>query len=112
MKWFEGLMVVVFVALALRSGWYWLRRPFESRAIADHVLYAIFVTGRVGLWLSVAGAFAIFLSLDTQGRAFADDANDFRWYVLVPGFLALLQLVGGVLLGRRGDAPQGATRPP
>jgi hypothetical protein len=50
--------------------------------------------------------------VDTQGRAFTDDALEFRWYVLVPGFLALLQLVGGVLLGRRGDGPQDATRPP
>jgi hypothetical protein len=111
MKGFEVSMVVIFVALGLRSSWYWIRRPFDSHEVVDHVLYAMYVTGRVGLWLSVAGAFAIFLSLDTRGRAFTDDANDFRWYVLVPGFLALLQLVGGVLLGRRGDAPS-ATRPP
>jgi hypothetical protein len=112
MKGFEVSMVVVFVALALRSGWYWIRRPFDSSDVTDHALYAMYVTGRVGLWLSVAGAFAIFLSLDTQGRAFTDDAFQFRWYVLVPGFLALLQLVGGVLLGRRGGGPQDATRPP
>jgi hypothetical protein len=111
MKGFEFSMVVIFVALGLRSSWYWIRRPFDSHDIVDHLLYAMYVTGRAGLWLSVAGAFAIFLSLDTQGRAFTDDAYEFRWYVLVPGFLALLQLVGGVLLGRRGDAPR-ATRPP
>lgn len=104
MRWFELSMVVIFVALGVRSSWYWIRRPFDSAEIADHLLYAMYVTGRVGLWLSVAGAFAIFLSLDTQGRAFTDDASDFRWYVLVPGFLALLQIVGGVLLGRRGGA--------
>jgi hypothetical protein len=103
MRWFELTMVVVFAALGIRSSWYWMHRPFDSDEVGDHVLYAMYVTGRAGLWLSVAGAFAIFLSLDTQGRAFADDANDFRWYVLVPAFLAALQLVGGVLLGRRGD---------
>lgn len=108
MKWFELSMAVIFTALGLRSSWYWVRRPFDSREIVDHVLYAMFVTGRAGLWLSVAGAFGIFLSLDTQGRAFTEDANDFRWYVLVPGFLAGLQLVGGALLGRRGDAPRDA----
>ncbi len=104
MKWFELSMVVVFAALGLRSSWYWIRRPLDSVEIADHALYAMYVTGRAGLWFSVAGAFAIFLALDTQGRAFTDDANDFRWYVLVPGFLAGLQLVGGMLLGRRGGA--------
>jgi hypothetical protein len=108
MKWFESSMVVIFVAFGLRSAWYWMRRPFESSEIVDHVLYAMYVTGRAGLWLAVAGAFAIFLSLDTRGRAFTDDAADFRWYVLVPVFLAILQLVGGVLLGRRGDAPRDA----
>ncbi|MEO8293756.1 MAG: hypothetical protein ABI635_11550, partial [Actinomycetota bacterium] len=54
-----------------------------------------------------ASGLAIFLTLDTQGRAFADEGNDFRWYVLMPGFLALLQLVGGLLLGRREGAQPG-----
>lgn len=110
MRWFELSMIVIFVALGVRSSWYWIRRPFDSTEVADHVLYAMYVTGRVGLWLSVAGAFAIFLSIDTQGRAFTDDGNDFRWYVLVPGFLALLQLVGGVLLGRRSGGAPGDAR--
>jgi hypothetical protein len=35
-------------------------------------------------------------------RAFTDDANEYRWYVLVPGLLAFLQLLAAVLLGRRG----------
>lgn len=103
MRWFELSVVAVFTALGLRSTWYWIRRPFESREVVDHILYAMYVTGRAGLWFSVAGAFAIFLSVHTKGRAFADDANGFRWYVLVPVSLAGLQLVGGTLLGRRGD---------
>ena len=104
MKAFEIALAVVFGALGVRSLMYWIRRPFESRQISDHLLYAMYVTGRVGLWLSIAGAFAIFLSIDTQGRAFTDDANEYRWYVLVPGLLAFLQLLAAVLLGRRGDA--------
>jgi hypothetical protein len=104
MKWFELAMVTIFTALGLRSAWYWIRRPFDSREVSDHVLYAMYVTGRVGLWFSIAGAFAIFASIDTQGRAFTDDANEFRWYILVPGLLAFLQLLAAVLLGRRDDA--------
>ena len=102
MKVFEAVMLVVFAGFGLRSAWYWIRRPLDSAEVSDHVLYAAFVTGRVGLWLSVAGAFAIFLSIDTQGRAFAEDAREFRWYVVVPGLLAFLQLLGSVLLGGRG----------
>ena len=103
MKAFEIAMIVLFVGLGIRSAWYWLRRPFESTRVSDHVLYAMFVTGRVGVWLSVAGAFAIFLSIDTQGRAYVDDAKRFGWYLLVPGILSFLQLLGSVLLGGRGD---------
>jgi hypothetical protein len=105
---FELAMVAVFAALGLRSAWYWIRRPFDSRAVSDHLLYAMYVTGRVGLWFSVAGAFAIFASIHTRGRAFTDDANEFRWYILVPGLLAFLQLLAAVLLGRRDDADLGS----
>lgn len=97
MKVLEVAMVVLFTVLGMRSAWYWIRRPFESRAVADHVLYAMYVTGRVGLWLSIAGGFALFLLLDMQVRA-----NEYRWYLLVPGLLAFMQLLAAVLLGRRG----------
>ncbi len=100
MKVLELVMLLVFLGLGARSAWHWIRRPFESAEVSDHLLYAMYVTGRVGLWLSIAGAFAIFLSIDTQGRAFADDAGEFRWYILVPGLLAFLQLLAAVLLGR------------
>ena len=93
----EIVALGVFLALGLRSAWYWIRRPFESADVTDHLLYAMFVTGRVGLWLSVAGAFAIFLSLEAS-----DDAAAYRWYVLVPGLLSFVQLVASLVLGRRG----------
>ena len=97
MKVFEVAMIVLFAGFGLRSAWYWIRRPFESAEATDHVLYAAFVTGRVGLWLSVAGAFAIFLTIDD-----VDEAREFSWYIVVPGLLAFLQLLGAVLLGGRG----------
>jgi hypothetical protein len=107
MKVFEVAMVVVFAALGLRSAWYWISRPFESTSVADHVLYALFVTGRVGLWWSVAGVFAIFLSI-SQGPTFANEAAAFKWYVVVPGTLAFFQLLGSVLLAGRADRPDPA----
>ena len=110
MKVVEIALIVLFAALGARSAWYWIRRPFDSAEVGDHVLYALFVTGRVGLWLSIAGAFAIFLTIDTQGRAFADDAAEFRWYILVPGLLAFLQLLSSVLLrGRDSELPPDRT---
>ena len=106
MKVFEAVMSALFAALGLRSAWYWFRRPFESTEVTDHVLYAMFVTGRVGLWLSVAGAFLIFLTIDTRGPAFVEDAGRFSWYAVVPGLLGFLQLLGAVLLGGRGGSDQ------
>ena len=104
MKVFEVVMAALFGVLGLRSAWYWFRRPFESADVTDHVWYALFVTGRVGLWLSVAGAFLIFLTIDTQGRAFVEDAGRFSWYAVVPGLLGFLQLLGAVVLGGRGGS--------
>ena len=105
MKVFELVMIVVFTALGLRSAWFWIRRPFASDEVADHLLYAMHVTGRVGLWLSVAGGFALVRFQDAQVRA-----NEYRWYLLVPGLLAFLQLLAAVLLSRRGDVSASANR--
>jgi uncharacterized membrane protein len=102
MKVLEMVAVVVFTALGLRSAWYWIRRPFASREVADHLLYAMHVTGRVGLWFALAGGFALVLLLDMQVRA-----NEYRWYLLLPGLLAFLQLIAAVLLSRRGDEDAG-----
>jgi hypothetical protein len=65
------------------------------------VLYAAYLTGRVGLWFAFAGAFLVFASIDTQGQAFVDEVRDRRWYVLVFVGLAVLQLVAGWFLGHR-----------
>ena len=101
MKAFEITLVVVFAALGVRSLVHWVRRPFESRDPRDHVLFALFVTGRVGLWFALAGLFMLYASIDTQGRAFIDDVRQYDWFVLVFVVLAALQLLGGYFLGRR-----------
>jgi hypothetical protein len=101
MKAFEIVLVVVFAALGIRSLVYWIRRPFESRDPRDHLLFAMFVTGRVGLWFALSGLFLLYASVDTQGRAFTDDVRRYDWFFMVFVVLAALQLLGGYFLGRR-----------
>lgn len=97
----EIALVGVFGALGARSLVHWTRRPFESRDARDHLLFAMFVTGRVGLWLALAGIFLLYASTTTQGRAFVDDVRRYDWYVMVFVILAAMQLIGGYFLGRR-----------
>ena len=81
------------LALAgLRSLWKWSRTNLDSAAPFEHLLYALYVTGRVGLWFAFAAVFI--------GYAVIDDVERYRWFVLLPIFLSAMQLVGGVLLGR------------
>lgn len=102
MRIIESAAAVVLAALGARSVVYWARRPFAAQDLTDHVLFALYLTGRAGLWFAFAGAFLIFGSIDAEGRAFADEAADRRWYLMVILGLALLQMVAGYLLGRRG----------
>jgi hypothetical protein len=97
----EVALIVVFAALGVRSLVHWIRRPFETRDPRDHLFFAMFVTGRVGLWLALAGIFMVFALTDTQGRAFVDDVHEYDWYVMVFVILAAMQFVGGFFLGRR-----------
>jgi hypothetical protein len=101
MRILEVALVAVFGSLGLRSLVHWTRRPFESRDARDHLLFAMFVTGRVGLWLALAGIFVLYALTETQGRAFVDDVKAYDWYVMVFVVLAALQLVAGYFLGRR-----------
>jgi uncharacterized membrane protein len=82
----------VLAVLGLRSLWRWSRTPLDSASPSDHLLYALYVTGRVGLWFAFAAVFI--------GYAVIDDVGRFRWFVLIPICLSAMQLVGGVLLGR------------
>jgi hypothetical protein len=100
----EIALIAVFGALGVRSLAHWIRRPFESRDVRDHLLFAMFVTGRVGLWLALAGLFLLYASTGTQGRAFTDDVRRYDWYVMVFVVLAAVQLVAGYFLGRRRPA--------
>ena len=101
MKTFEIVMVVVCGALGVRSLVHWIRRPFDSRDPRDHILFALFVTGRVGMWFVIAGLFLLYATTDTRGRAFVDETRAYDWFLLVFIALSALQLVAGYFLSRR-----------
>ncbi len=103
MRIFELVVAAVFALLGLRSLITWLRRPLDSPSLRDHVLFALWVTGRVGLWLAIGGIFLISALIDVQGRAFVDEWSRYRWYIMVPIGLAALQLLAGTALGRTRD---------
>ena len=96
----EVAIAVVFGLLGVRSLVYWLRRPMDSSVRRDHLLYALFVASRAGLWFALTGLFLLFAGVKTEGRAFIEDAEGFSWYYLVLAVPAALQFVSGFLLGR------------
>jgi hypothetical protein len=101
MKAIEIAMIAIFTALGIRSLVHWIRRPFEGRDVRDHLLFAIFVTGRVGLWFGLAGIFLLYALTSTQGRAFTEDARQYDWFVMVFVVLAAMQVLAAFFLGRR-----------
>jgi hypothetical protein len=96
----ELTVAAFFGVLGLRSLVHWLRRPMESEARRDHVLFALFVVSRAGLWFALMGLFLLYASVHTQGRAFIDDMARYKWYFVVLGVPAAVQFVTGFLLGR------------
>jgi len=98
---FEAAVGLLFVAGGVRSAVWWWRRAFAAADVTDHLLYALFLTGRVGMWFAFAGLFAIYASLDTRGQAFIDDVSAFSWYLMVFVVLGAMQFVGGQILSRR-----------
>jgi hypothetical protein len=95
---------IVFLILGLRSVVYWGTRAFAGADVQDHLLYALYVTGRAGLWFAFAGFFGLMTFLDSEDRTVVDRPG-YRWYVLVFLVLAVLQLLGGWFLGRRRGGP-------
>ncbi len=91
---------VLFAAGGLRSLWRWSRRRFEGTDPVDHLLYALFVTGRVGLWFSFAGLFLIYAATSVDGRP-TSELERYRWFLIVPIALAAAQLAAGYFLGHR-----------
>jgi hypothetical protein len=96
----EIVVASILALVGLRTLVVWSRRPFESRAIADHVLYALWIVAKAGLWFALAGVFVISATIHHQGRAFLDDWSSYRWYVLVPIGCAVVQALTAYALGR------------
>jgi hypothetical protein len=88
----ELVLGVILALNGLRSLWRWSRLHLRAFAPADHLLFALYVTGRVGLWFAFAALFI--------GYALIDRVDRFRWFILVPISLSAMQLIGGVFLGR------------
>ena len=107
MRTVELVIAGLFIMGGLRSLRAWSRRRFEGADVVDHLLYALYLTGRIGLWFAIAGFFLISASIDARGRPALDELTPYRWYLMVPLLLAALQLVAGYVLGRRSpDEPR------
>jgi hypothetical protein len=103
-RWVEVAITVTLGLLGLRSLVHWLRTPFAGEDGVDHALFALFVLGRVGVWWSLAGLFAIDTAVSghLRGRALTDEIRTrFWWYPVVVIAFTALQFVAGVMLGRR-----------
>jgi hypothetical protein len=124
----EFAIALVFAAGGIRSAIHHARRPFDSTDIRDQLLYALYLTGRVGMWFAFAGLFLIFAFAGTTdpvtgirapstGQVYIDDVSGYRGYVLVFAVLGAMQLLASWFLGHRGngssgDDPEGPTPRP
>ena len=118
MRPFEFAVALVLTAFGIRSAVYWARRPFESTAIRDQLLYAVYLTGRVGMWFAFAGLFYLFAFVGTTirspvsacprpDRSTSTTSSRYRWYVIVFAVLGAMQLLAGWFLGHGGPVDHG-----
>lgn len=107
MGWLEYAAVAFGAAMGIRSVLHWIHKPFEweQGVLRDQVWFAVFVTARAGFWFALAGAFAIYASIDTRGQAFIDEARDHAGYLLVLLALPVAQFVAAFFLSR-GNEPE------
>jgi hypothetical protein len=99
----ELVLAGLFALGGVRSFVVWVARPIDSDALRDQLSYALYRTGRIGLWFAVAGIFLLPTLIGREGRAYTEEFARWRWYILVPLFLAVMQFVGAYLLGRSAD---------
>lgn len=108
----EAVIATLLALLGLRSLVHWIRQPFESTDLRDHLLFALFVTARAGVWFALAGIFAVYAVVATldpvtgtripaQGRAFTDAVSRYEWMFMIPIAFGVSQFVAGWFLGHR-----------
>jgi hypothetical protein len=113
----EFAVAVVLASLGVRSAVHWARRPFDSKDVGDQLLYAVYLTGRVGMWFAFSGLFLILalagaadpvtgIRSPSTGQVYIDDVSQFRWYVIVFAVLGAMQLLAGWFLGHRGGGSE------
>ena len=100
---FELCVAGLLAALGIRSFVYWIRRPLDSRSVRDQTLYAVWLTGRIGLWFAIGGVFLISALTPGEREVYRRAFDRFRWYFFVPLGMAVLQFVAAFLLGRSRD---------
>ncbi|MBA3765085.1 MAG: hypothetical protein H0X05_06210 [Actinobacteria bacterium] len=103
MKTFDIVAALAFAGLGVRSLVHWVRLEYEGTRATDVALYALFVTGRVGMWVVLATAFTLYALTETRGRAFVDDAREHQWLFMVFLTLGGVQLVSSYLLRQRSE---------
>jgi hypothetical protein len=113
-RWPELVIAFLLAAGGVRSAVHHARRPFDSTDVRDQLLYAVYLTGRVGMWFAFAGMFVIFafagatdpvtgVHVPSTGQVYIDDVGRFRGYVLVFAVLGAMQVLAAWFLGHRGD---------
>jgi hypothetical protein len=109
MKGVELAVAVVLGALTLRAGVHWGRRPFDGADITDHLLYALFIVCRVGLWAVLATWFALLALIREPSTADYAAERDFVdaqrtrqiWLAALFVLLGGAQFLATWFLGRR-----------
>lgn len=115
MRPFEVALALVLTGFGIRSAVYWARRPFESTAIRDQLLYAVYLTGRVGMWFAFAGLFYLFAFVGASdpepnpitGELVVEHPSKYTWYIIVFAVLGAMQLLAGWFLGHGGPVDRG-----
>ena len=96
---FEWGLVVLLSIGGVRSLVVWARRPFDSPAVADQFLYAVFRAARVASWFAFAGLFLFYATEDELG--IVAQSQRLRWYFFLIVVLGAAQFLTSQLLARK-----------
>jgi hypothetical protein len=95
------ILAAGFAALAVRSAVRWVSRHPPLHDATDELLFAAFVTGRVGTWAVAAGMFLVFGTISASGQPYVDEAKGFSWLFIVFLGLGAMQFLAAWFLGSR-----------